>query len=375
MFSRRRAHSVLLLALALVVLPGPANVLSAQDEPLKANIVITLSATDRGGASHMRAAGGDALKTGETRTDYLYAGADGGPTGVSAGRPFPSTPVVSGGTLTARVADGRVGTSPAHGWPPALKFDYVWKVDVKPVSIAADGITFEIDWKRSETKDGTMQPTVGDHRTVTLRQGEKHLLDFAACSPPDGPRANIFLDVQASLAEDPAFANAAFDYDLWLTHQTSDGTKITRHAVAVGRQGERVDFAFTPIPLPLDAGSPAEAPSPYHMDVSGAITGRLKADGTIEICLESRRKQPLGSGASGYGTGVKVIVVRPDETTSVALPAFTGPSSFRSQPATKLTSPRRGVTVSADTVRVDAGTYFEGATTSILVTVKRQRQE
>lgn len=375
MSSMRRGLWSLILAAAFLLAPRLAATLSAQAEPPKANIVITLSVTDRGGTSHFRASGDAQLKVGETRTNYLYSSANGAGSAASADQPLGSNRTGKSGTLRPQIVNGRVQIVQVQGPPPVTQFDYSWKVDIVAVSIAPDGITFDIDWKRSELKDGTMQPTAGDHRTVTLRQGEKHLLDFAACSPADGPNASVFLDARASIAEDPAFANAAFDYDLWLTHQMADGTKVTRHAVVGGRQGERVNFGFAPIPLRLDASAPADAPSPFRLDVRGAITGRLRSDGTIQLALEPTRQQRSGTDSLGQGGGIKVFNVRPDETTSVDLPAGTGLSSFKADLAAKLTNPRPGVTAEGGFIRVDTGAFFEGATTSILVTVKRQRQE
>jgi hypothetical protein len=376
MFSMRRAHWIPILAAALVLAPCLATVLSAQDEPLKANIVVSLSVTNRAGTSHVTVSGNDQLKIGDSRTSYYYSSANGASSGGSDNQPL-SSREWKGVTVMAGIVDGRPEMSRIQGPPPAWmrQYDYFWKVDVKPVSIAPDGIAFEIDWQRGEFKDGAMVATLRDHRVVTLRQGEKHLLDFVACAPPDGPNANVFLEARASIAEDPAFADAAFDYDLWLTHQTFDGRKITRHAIVGGRQGERVGFGFASIPLPLDASAPAEAASPYRLDVSGAITGRLRSDGTVQLALEPMRQQSFDGGRGGYGAGIKVFTVRPDETTIVALPAGTGASTFKTDLASKLTNPRPGVTAKDGRVSVNDAAFFEGTTTSILITVKRQRQD
>jgi hypothetical protein len=341
---------------------------AAQDQPPKANIVIALTRTARDGTTFVPASGNGAAKVGETLTHYFYTTANGDRTGGSDGKP-PEAYVGATGVRVGMVA-GRIVSSPAP--VPPLQYDYLWHVDVKPVSIAIDVVTFELDWKRTDVKDGAKQIAAGDHRTITLRQGERHVLDFIPCSA-DARCANLFLEVQASPVEDPAVAELTFGYDLWLVHQTAEGTKITRHAIVSGRQGEKLNFNFAPVPLPLDAATAPDADSPFRVQVSGTIVGRLKPDGTIEIALQPTRRQQFPTGGGGFGGGVKTFVSKPDETTSIALPAGNGFSSWRPDAGFKLTSPRPGVTMAGDSVRIDSKSFFEGTNTSILVTVRKEK--
>jgi hypothetical protein len=379
MLSRRFAS--MSVAFAAVLLLAPASVTAAQDEGLKANIIVTMSATARNGTSHWSVRGGagqkDALKVGETHTGYFYNTANGSGGGGSDNVPIDVARMQAGGggVIVGRIVGGAVQTHNPDTPPPTPKYDYSWKLDVKPLSIAIDAITFEIQWQRSELRDGAMQPTAGDRRTITLRQGQKHLLDFYRCTPVDAPNANVFLDVEAVPVEDSAFADAALEYDLWLVHQTASGEKLTRHAIVAGRQGELVKFNFAPIPLRLETGAPLDAPSPYRLIAAGDVTGRVKSDGNIEIAFSPKREQrSVGSTVPGLsGTGTKVFTVKPDETTSVALPSGTGFSSFRSDLSASLVNPAPGVSVKGDHVQVTLKPFFEGTTTSILLTVRRIR--
>jgi len=372
-----------------LVLPALA---AAQDQPPKANVVFALSTTARGGTTLTSASGDAALKVGETGTKYLYTSADGTMRGFSSGQPPEArfaggvrggTGAVGASGVTGGVSGvtggvvGGIVSSPENRPPsapanvPPLQYDYLWQVDVKPVSIAIDVVTFEMDWKRTDVKDGARQVAAGDHRTITLRQGEKHLLDFIVC-PEDSRYANVFLELQASPVEDPSVEDATFGYDLWLVHQTADGAKVTRHAVVTGRQGEKVNFTFASVPLSLDAAAP-DADSPYRLRVSGTIAGRVKPDGTIEIALRPTRREQFATGGGGIGGGTKTFVAKPEETISIALPAGNGYAGWRAKAGFKVTSPRPGVSVTADQIRVDLKPFFEGTNTSILVTVRREK--
>lgn len=352
---------VLLLALAL-----PAFA-AAQDQPQKANIVVALQRTARDGATFTPVSGDGAAKVGETLTHYFHTTADGRSGGSDA---KPPEAYVGAAGVRVGMAAGGIVSSPAS--TPPLQYDYLWQVDVKPVSIAIDVVTFDLDWNRTDIKDGTRQVAAGDHRTITLRQGERHLLDFITCSP--GSRcANLFLEVKASPVEDASVADVTFGYDLWLVHQTADGAKATRHAVVTGRQGEKVNFSFPSVPLPLDAAAAPDTDSPYRLRVSGTIAGRMKPDGTIEIALQPTRRQQFPTGGGGIAGGTKTFAAKPEETTSIALPSGSGYSSWRADAGFRLTNPRPGVTTAGDSVRIDTKPFFQGTTTSILVTVRREK--
>lgn len=360
----RGVLAVCALAFALVL----PTAVAAQDQPQKANIVVSVSSTVRDGAvSYHGGSGNEILKVGESKPGYYYTTADGNGFGAGS-QPVDSWPT-DGVVRTGVVAGGVVAST---GSRPPMKYDYSWQVNVKLISVAIDTVTFEIDWKRSDLKDGAAQVTASDRRTITLRQGEKHLLDFIPCTA-DSRYANTFMDVQASPVEDAAVADLTFAYDLWLVHQTAEGTKINRHAIVTGRQGEKVNFSFASVPLQLDAAAGADADSPYRLYVDGTIAGRLKADGTMEIALQPTRRQRFPTGGGGLGGGTKTFSARVGEATSIALPAGGGFSSWRVTGGSTPAAPRRGVSVTADQIRVDLKPFFEGTNTSILVTVRRDK--
>ena len=271
--------------------------------------------------------------------------------------------------MRSTVVNGRVVTSP--GTTPSMNYDYLWQVDVKPASIGLDIVTFDVEWTRTDVKDGARQIGAGDHRTITLRQGDRHVLDFINCSP-DARCANQFLQVEAVPVEDPAVAETAFGYDLWLVHQTAEGGKVTRQSLVSGRQGEKVPFNFASVPLQLDEAATPDADSPYRLRVSGTIVGRVKPDGTIEIALSARRGQSRTVSVD-LGEGAKTFLSKLDETTSVALPPISGRAQWRADAGFKLTTPRPGVSMRGDSVIIDLKQFFENTSTAILVTVHKEK--
>jgi hypothetical protein len=358
----------IVFGILLCALLAPVAPAVAQDQPQRADIRISMLRTARDGTTFTPVSGGGAAAVGEAKRHHFFTTAKGSPSGGSDDKPPEA--YFGGVGVRSTVVGGGVVTSPSTA--PALTYDYLWQVDVKPVSIAMDVVTFDVDWTRTDVRDGARQVGAGDHRTITLRQGEKHLLDFVTCSP-DAPCANLFLEVQAAPVEDPALAETALSYDLWLVHQTPDGRKVTRHALVSGRQGEKLSFNFAPVPLQLEAATPPGADSPYRLQVSGTIVGRLKPDGTIEVALSPARKERSPMGSTGLGAGAKTFMSKPDETTSIVLPPVNGRSQWRADTGFKLTTPRPGVSMAGESVVIDLKQFFENTNTSILVTVHKEK--
>ena len=368
MTDRRKWHVSIVMGISLFALLASGAPAVAQDQPQRADVRISLTKTMRDGKTFTPVGGGGAAAVGEATRHYFYTTAMGDRSGGSDDKP-PEAYVGSAG-VKVTVVNGRVVTS--NGATPSMAYDYLWQADVKTASIWLDTVTFDIDWTRTDVKDGARQIGAGDHRTITLRQGEKHVLDFINCSP-DAACANLFLEVQAAPTEDPLVVETAFGYDLWLVHQTTEGRKVTRHTLVSGRQGEKVAFNFASVPLPLDSATAPDADSPYRLRVSGTIVGRVKPDGTIEIALSPERKEQFPSGGGGLGGGLKTFMTKPEETVSIALPAGSGHSQWRASAGFKLAAPRPGVSMAGDSVAIDLQQFFENTHTSILVTVHREK--
>jgi hypothetical protein len=337
-----------LLIIPIILTSGQA--VFAQDRPPKANIRVTLSVTERNGTTRMRASVGESstLRIGETLNAYLYSSADGRAGG-------------AGDNSRVRSGEGR---------------EHLWNMRMRPVETKLDSVTFEFDWQRFRHQNGVTEAAAGDQRILTLRQGERHVLDFITCSPEDSRLANAFVEIRSAPVEDPPYSDINLRYDLWLVQQAADGSKIARYFGAAARQGEKVPFTFESVPLPLETH--AQGDSPLEMVVNGTIAGRATPDGSIQVALHSERLyNPHGGHGTWYSgtwySGTKEFDTRSAETVRVDLPPDRGSSTLTADRAGRLSQPRHGVTtLDNGRVRVSWPEYFAGAVTSIIVTVHRE---
>jgi hypothetical protein len=385
-----RSFPTILLTLPILVSPPVA---SAQTSTDRAKISFVMVVTDRHAATSAMSSGDLELGIGQPNTTFLFSSLDGDGHGstndASAAGAYPlswrfEARLVAGRVDARSVAGGSTAAQleQARAALQALRLRYnehhpdvvrmqkvVQDLDVKlqAESAAADSVTFELVWERVESRNGVSRKVAGDHQTITLRPGERHVLDLVRC-PPDSPRANIMVEVHASPTEEGFDSRVRLRCDLWLVHQTSDGGRAVRRVSLTGWQGQPLPFKFDPIPLPIEAGA---VDSPLRLEVLGRIAARLAADGTVRVALQTSRnlRFPGGGGAS---TGEKTLTLKPGDNVAIDLPNENGVSSWKI-PGDLPRSPRSGVTVNNGIVRVDEEKFEAGMTTSITLTVNRER--
>ena len=207
---------------------------------------------------------------------------------------------------------------------------HLWRATMQATKINEDEITLVVDWQRFDAIGGRHEARAGDRRTITLKDGERHILDFVS-SPAAGPGdcGSVLVEVEASLVDDPALANTTLGYDLWLVDEEPGGRQVTRHMEMAGRQRESIDFRFVPIGWSSD-GSPAtdNRRPDILVEVSGTIKGRLQPDGSMQIAVTPSRTVRVGdmSGSTGYRE--KVLTAKPGETIRMDIPP-SGPGAVR----------------------------------------------
>ena len=332
--------------------------LVAQDTSSRRTVIVRLSSTSRAGATGSGAAWDhESLAVGETMESILRAGA-------LSGRGFG----VGGGQS---IADSDWYADP----------NFTWRVLVQMVSIDGDKATLDVSWTRVDSANPAAPPHLTDRRIMTLRLGQRHVLDFLNVEDPDSKTANVVLEVETPLddapgiesvlrrakAEQPGEGSATLSYDVWLVHEAADGRKITRRADVVGQAGLMVPFRLQPLTFPIEA-SPAgeDREGPVRVAIEGRVRGQVQPDGSIEVTLLSMRTITCARGLTANESGVKQFTARPDETTAVDLPWSFGYCSLGSDvrmPA----NPRPGVIVKDDRLRVQFKDFFAGERTSILV--------
>jgi hypothetical protein len=252
-----------------------------------------------------------------------------GPLDLAVGDRIPPTVFAAGAAgVDSQGCDVRMTMEP----PEAVlgRFSLVWTVTAEVRSIQTDQIVLDVTWER--LKRGENGPPLAGGPTpqsITLREGERALLDFADGARPDWLCArNFAIELTAGLAEDPALARRQIAYDLWLVHEAPGGQRQSRHLELTASQGEESAFQFPHQRLPAAAaakGSGAE--EGLQVDVKGTLRGRVRPDGAIDLSLRTNRilwyVSPDGSGEHVGDGGEKILSVHVPETIRVDLPGAT----------------------------------------------------
>jgi len=312
MDSRKRRLSirilpcVLLLLAAVVVTPDDLRP-PAQE---KAHVTLRMLRTAPGGATQpMMAMGPLDLAVGDRIPSTVFAaGAAGGDT---------------------QGCDARMTMEP----PQAVlgRFSLVWTVTAEVRSIQTDRIVLDVTWERLKRGQTGPPPLAGGPtpESITLREGERVLLDFADGTRPDWLCArNFAIELTAGLAEDPGLAGRQIAYDVWLLHETPGGRRESRHLALTANQGGESAFQF-PYQRLVAAAAPEGkgAEGELQIDVKGTLRGRVRPDGTVDLSLSTSRVlwyvSPDGSGEHVGDGGEKILSVHPQETIRVDLPGAT----------------------------------------------------
>jgi len=208
---------------------------------------------------------------------------------------------------------------------------HLWLATIQPTKVAGDDITLVVDWKRFDAAgQGGREARAGGSQTMTLKSGERHILDFVASSAPAPSTCeSVVVHVEASLVDDPPLANTTLAYDLWLVDQDPSGRQVTRHMEIAGRQRESISFRFFPIGWSAD-GSPAPEDRRPDMaiEVSGTLTGRLLPDGTLRIAVRPSRSVRAGDAGGSAGYAETTLSMKPGETIRMDIPP-SGPGILR----------------------------------------------
>jgi hypothetical protein len=201
----------------------------------------------------------------------------------------------------------------------ASDYLHVWEAHLELRQATLESIQIVVDWKRLVAgPDGATRVAGGDHREITLREGDRHLLDFVEASPC---LKSVALELSASIGEDTDLAGRRIGYDMWLVSE-KDGQRTTRRWQVSGKQGEKVDFDFGPVRTRLDGIHLTNGESDvFETTVNGHIRGRLRDDGLEVALMANRDTGPSDRHWMAGGYGEKVVRVASGETIQLDLPA------------------------------------------------------
>ena len=215
------------------------------------------------------------------------------------------------------VPDGLVPDGAAHVWAARLT--------VRAATL--ERIELDVDWKRYVRTGSTEDPQVvaGDRRSLELREGQRHLLDFVEMPSKPGWEScySLALELKAGVAEDPALVDRRIAYDLWLVDKGPGGSSTTHRTLMTAKHGESREFDFQALrrPLPGSAASEGE-PSSADTHVEGHLRGRIASDGSLELALVASRFDSPGRRDWGVGgSGEKRVKVAAGETIRLELPS------------------------------------------------------
>jgi hypothetical protein len=273
-----------------------------------------------------------------------------------------------------------------------LRDGHVWKVTRTGVAHREGKLTFDLDWARFDP--GTSSPAATGQHRLTLAEGATHLIDLVRAKAPGGCSAgSVILEIEASAIEQPAFVDTVLTYDVWVTHQDNTGKKQTRHLVMTAKQGKASDFDFTPFRFDV----PKLAPDQYDLDLvtrlTGAVKGRLRDDGKVDVDLETRRvdrleraDQPAAPVARAGGR--KTLELRLGETIEIELPQPSGMNAHVASPQSGGLTGRMGigaregapapgpaVALKDGAIVVNIKEFFAGDRFSVLIRVRKGDQE
>jgi hypothetical protein len=206
----------------------------------------------------------------------------------------------------------------------------VWHIDVTPVRVAGNSVTFKLRWTRlssirqqiDQANRARPQQAPKDDIELTLRPGESWPIDEMPLPPggktvgnePCGTSASIRVSVDPWPweGEERRLVGA----ELWLIERLANGSDTQRsQPLAVrGLPNHATPFFFDRI---VEAGVP--------VDIYGTLTPRLDS-GTIGVAIEVRSRWGNPGDKPGFAgpqRSVKSEVqLKPSETVDVQLPAF-----------------------------------------------------
>jgi hypothetical protein len=353
-------------------LPAGAQAQSGAEPPA---ISMWVSTIKPDGAAGSRSGGSLDFVVGKQGTHYLFAG--------SLTRE--DSTVCGGG----QAQDGVKSLQTLLG-----EFQHVWQISATAVKVADGRFFFDLDWKRY-AHGGSDRPVGSGRQQLALTDGQRHVIDLLHAGAA-APCVSVVVDIGVQEREDPAVADEALDYDLWLVHTDPAGRKRTHRVVLTGLHGARMPFAFPSLRFEV----PRLLADQYNLEVvariGGEIRGRLNADGTVWLELSTTRRDTIerrGDEPIRWmpgGSGRKLLTLRPGEAVEVEIPVGGGTMGTRAREqaaegsTTAVAGGLRGGTGGAaaapsgpvllrgNSYVVNFGPFFEGHRVTLIIQAKRQ---
>jgi hypothetical protein len=200
--------------------------------------------------------------------------------------------------------------------------DLGWAVEITPVRVVNDAVTFRLAWARTRDEGkGSTQPK--SDVELTLRAGESIPLDSVYRACPSQPRTiGASLRVTAVRYPDPDYDRRLIALDLWLVEKLKDGTERSQPLSLRGLYHRPIPFYFDSI-----------TEGAMMLDIFGEVTV-TPGDRTSDAKIMTRSRifdpnQPPGRPFPRETTAT--IRITPNEVVSVQLPQVADSSAFASR--------------------------------------------
>jgi hypothetical protein len=200
--------------------------------------------------------------------------------------------------------------------------DVGWAVEITPVRVVNDAVTFRLSWARTRDEGKTSTQPRSDLE-LTLRPGESVPLDSVQrpCAAQPG---TIGASLRATVVRypDPDYDRRLIALDLWLVEKLQDGGERSQPLSLRGLYHRPIPFYFDSITEGMMA-----------LDVFGEVTA-APGDRTSDVKIMTRSRifdpnQPPGRPFPRETTAT--IRISPDEVVSVQLPQVADSSAFASR--------------------------------------------
>lgn len=195
-----------------------------------------------------------------------------------------------------------------------------WLVEARLLDVGHGEATLDLKWTRRVNRaDLTPAGSFTSAERITLREGDSRILDLIRTTHRSSAGCGSFGLTYGVQFEGPrTLSDAAIGYDLWLVQKDADGELVTDRYRVTAKQGQQVDYFFKPLSYTADGRRSDDAAAAILMNVSGAIRGRVRTDGNIDLTVEgSRGFTDAAATASTASHGRTMLTVRPGETIEV----------------------------------------------------------
>ena len=194
-----------------------------------------------------------------------------------------------------------------------------WRVEITPVKIADDGVTFRLRWVRAIDRSAGLSPANEDVE-LTLKPGESRPLDTvpvpAGAKTLDGrPCAMKAASLRVSV-DFPDMDRRLIGATLWLVHRLPNGTQLVQAQSIRGVPHRPIPFYFDS--KPFDEQKPDGT---RRLDVFGTLLVG-PSPGGFGVTLETVKAR-ADEGQKGYQAAEwfrSAVQMKPNEIVEVALP-------------------------------------------------------